>query len=244
MGQHGPQIVARATLNRAMPGSEKRVMMLAMTSPASVNGSARATQVKPLSVCVYCGSRTGADPIYAQSAETLGRAMSAEGVRLVYGGGGIGIMGIIATAVADAGGEVMGIIPRFLRDREVQFTRAHELVVTETMHERKQRMFEESDAFVVLPGGIGTLEETIEILTWCQLGSHAKPILLVNVKGYWDPLLALIEHVVREGFASNATQALWTVVNGPDQVLPTARRLIAAAPPVEPSLTAPTPRTL
>lgn len=178
-------------------------------------------------VCVYCGSRKGKDPAYEAAAKALGQALAARGVRLVYGGGGIGLMGVLARTVLDAGGEVTGIIPGFLRDREVEFDAVQDLVVVETMHERKQRMFDEADAFIVLPGGIGTLEETVEMLTWAQLDAHKKPIVLVDVAGYWRPLLALLEHLVERGFAAASVHQLWQVVSGPEEALARIDRLLA-----------------
>jgi uncharacterized protein (TIGR00730 family) len=152
------------------------------------------------SICVYCGSNDGRLPEYATAAERLGRDMAEAGVRLVYGGGSVGLMGILARSVLAHGGEVTGIIPQFLKDREVMLKEVSELIVTADMHERKRIMFERSDAFVALPGGIGTLEEVIEVMTWAQLDQHEKPVLIVNINGFWDPLLALFAHMTKEGF--------------------------------------------
>ncbi|MGB9116168.1 TIGR00730 family Rossman fold protein [Bradyrhizobium sp.] len=146
-------------------------------------------------VCVYCGSGPGTDPRFVESAIALGKAMAESGIRLVYGGGSIGLMGAVATSVLDHGGTVTGIIPGFLTVRENALRRVQELIVTPDMHERKRLMFEHSDAFVALPGGIGTLEELVEQLTWQQLGRHAKPVLLANIEGFWEPLLALLAHM-------------------------------------------------
>ena len=143
-------------------------------------------------VCVYCGSGPGTDPVYSSAAETLGRCLAEEGVGLVYGGGGVGLMGITAKAVLQHGGNVVGIIPDFLVRREMMLEDVQELIVTKDMHERKQTMFDRSDAFVALPGGIGTLEELVEMSTWRQLGRHEKPIILANIAGFWDPLLDLL----------------------------------------------------
>ncbi|NWG46621.1 MAG: TIGR00730 family Rossman fold protein [Alphaproteobacteria bacterium] len=178
-------------------------------------------------VCVYCGSNKGRKPAYEAAARTLGRSLAAEGIGLVYGGGGIGLMGVVARSVLEAGGHVTGIIPGFLREREAKFDAVTDLHVVETMHERKQLMFDRADAFVVLPGGIGTLEETIEMLTWAQLQAHAKPILLLNVDGYWTPLVALLDHVVAEGFARPSVHDLWHVITHAEDVVPTLRRLCA-----------------
>jgi uncharacterized protein (TIGR00730 family) len=146
-------------------------------------------------VCVYCGSGPGTDPRFVDAAIALGKALAESGIRLVYGGGSIGLMGAVATSVLDHGGTVTGIIPDFLTIRENALKRVQEMIVTPDMHERKRLMFERSDAFVALPGGIGTLEELVEQLTWQQLGRHAKPILIANIAGFWEPLLALLTHM-------------------------------------------------
>jgi uncharacterized protein (TIGR00730 family) len=146
-------------------------------------------------VCVYCGSGPGTNPRFVEAAIALGKALAENGIRLVYGGGSIGLMGAVATSVLDHGGNVTGIIPDFLTARENALTRVQEMIVTPDMHERKRLMFERSDAFIALPGGIGTLEELVEQLTWQQLGRHSKPILLANIDNFWEPLLALIAHM-------------------------------------------------
>jgi uncharacterized protein (TIGR00730 family) len=146
-------------------------------------------------VCVYCGSGPGTNPLFVEAAIALGKALAENSIRLVYGGGSIGLMGAVATSVLDHGGTVTGIIPDFLTARENALTRIQEMIVTPDMHERKRLMFERSDAFVALPGGIGTLEELVEQLTWQQLGRHSKPILLANIEGFWEPLLALLTHM-------------------------------------------------
>src|SRR5229473_6703895 len=146
-------------------------------------------------VCVYCGSGPGTNPRFVEAAHALGKAFAENGIGLVYGGGSIGLMGAVATSVLDHGGTVTGIIPGFLTARENALTRVQEMIVTPDMHERKRLMFERSDAFVALPGGIGTLEELVEQLTWQQLGRHSKPILIANIDGFWDPLLALLTHM-------------------------------------------------
>jgi uncharacterized protein (TIGR00730 family) len=146
-------------------------------------------------ICVYCGSGPGSNPRFIEAAIALGKVLAENRIRLVYGGGSIGLMGALATSVLDHGGTVTGIIPDFLTSRENALTRVQELIVTPDMHERKRLMFERSDAFVALPGGVGTLEELVEQLTWKQLGRHTKPILLANVDGFWEPLLALLAHM-------------------------------------------------
>lgn len=186
------------------------------------------------SVCVFCGSRVGRDPKYRATARTLGHLLAKNGLRLVYGGGSIGLMTVVADAVLAEGGEVLGVIPDFLDRIEVGHRSLTDLKVVGSMHERKAAMFEQSDAFVVLPGGLGTLDETLEIITWRQLGLHDKPILLVNQDGYWDPLLALLDHTVTEGFASESTRRLFSVVDDVGDVLPAlaaeGKATAAAAP--------------
>jgi uncharacterized protein (TIGR00730 family) len=156
------------------------------------------------SICIYCGANAGAAPEYAEAARSLGRAMAEAGIRLVYGGGSIGLMGLVARSVLAHDGEVTGIIPQFLKDREVMLKEVSELVVTADMHERKRIMFERSDAFVALPGGIGTLEEVVEIMTWAQLDRHRKPILIANINGFWDPLISQFERMTADGFLHKA----------------------------------------
>ncbi|MGE3720178.1 MAG: TIGR00730 family Rossman fold protein [Bauldia sp.] len=177
-------------------------------------------------LCVYCGAATGTDPDHAAAAERLGRLMAEAGIGLVYGGGSVGLMGILARAALENGGHVTGIIPQFLKDREIMLGEASELVITADMHERKRLMFDRSDAFLALPGGIGTLEETIEMMTWAQLGQHRKPIVLANFKGFWAPLIALLEHMTIGGFVhSSPAGRLYTVVDRIEDVLPTQRSL-------------------
>lgn len=164
------------------------------------------------SVCVYCGSASRVSESYRQAARELGAALARHRIELVYGGGRIGLMGICADAAMTAGGRVTGIIPRHLHDVEVGHHGVTRLLVTENMHERKRLMFEMSDAFLVLPGGLGTLDETFEIITWRQLGLHDKPIIVVDVDRYWQPLEALVRHVVDEGFARPTVLSLFKVV--------------------------------
>lgn len=155
----------------------------------------------PSSLCVFCGARFGTDPATRDTAVGLGRLLAAQGITLVYGGGGVGLMGLVANAALDAGGRAVGIIPNFLLQREAGHPALTETVVVETMHERKLQMFERSDGFVVLPGGIGTLEEFFEVLSWRTLGLHSKPIVIIDQGGYWAPLAALLRSVVEGGFA-------------------------------------------
>jgi uncharacterized protein (TIGR00730 family) len=170
-------------------------------------------------VCVFTGSRPGNRPQYAAAARALGGAIAAEGGGLVYGGASVGVMREVADAVLAAGGEVIGVIPRALVDREVAHHGLTELRVVDTMHVRKATMAELSDAFVALPGGFGTLDELFEILTWAQLGMHQKPIGLVNVSGFWDPLLAMVDHMIAEGFIPEDQRGLILVETDPKALL-------------------------
>ena len=165
----------------------------------------------PTSICVYCGARPGKDPAYMQAAQEMGTALGTRGWRLVYGAGDIGIMGELANAAKAAGAETFGVIPEHLVNLEVGKKDITHYIVTQTMHERKKVMFMNADAIVILPGGAGSLDEFFEVLTWAQIGLHTKPIMLVNVSGYWDPLIALIDHVIAQGFASADLRDLFEV---------------------------------
>ncbi len=180
------------------------------------------------SVAVFCGSRFGHDPAHAQACTTLGAGLAAAGLRLVYGGGGVGLMGIVADAVLAGGGEVLGIIPEFLQRREVAHAGVGTMVVTSTMHDRKRRMFDAADAFVTMPGGLGTFDETIEITTWRQLALHDKPILVCDVAGWARPYLATIQAAVDQGFAAAECLRLYEVLPDVDAVL--ARLAALTAP--------------
>lgn len=173
---------------------------------------ARRPKARIRSVCVYCGSAVGTDQRYRAAADELGRSLAKAGIGLVFGGGHIGLMGVMADAALAAGGQVVGIIPAALRDRELGHQGVSELLVVDTMHDRKRIMAERSDAFAVLPGGIGTLDEFFEILTWRQLKMHDKPIFVVDVAGYWQPLRALLDHIVAHNFAAELTPRLMEVV--------------------------------
>lgn len=173
------------------------------------------------SVCVYCGSGVGTDPAYALAAAELGRRLAESGLRLVYGGGSVGLMGTIAHNVLAHGGAVTGIIPQFLRERERMLAEVTELVVTRDMHERKRLMFEQSDAFVALPGGIGTLEEVVEMMTWSQLGRHSKPILLFDINGFWAPLIDLIDHMTAQAFIRPGMEVDYLTADRVEDVIPT-----------------------
>jgi uncharacterized protein (TIGR00730 family) len=163
-------------------------------------------------VCVYCGSSDAVDDRYRDAASELGRSLAAAGIEVVFGGGRIGLMGLVADAALAAGGHVIGVIPAALRDRELAHQGVSELVIVGNMHERKRMMTEKADAFAVLPGGIGTLDETFESLTWRQLGLHDKPIFLVDVAGYWQPLAELLDHIVGRGFAAPLVPRLIEIV--------------------------------
>ncbi len=174
-------------------------------------------------VCVYCGSGNGNDAQFGDAAEELGRALAAAGVGLVYGGGGEGLMGRLARSTLAAGGYVTGIIPNFLVRKEHALTAAQEMIVVDTMHERKQAMFDRADAFVALPGGVGTLEELVEQLTWAQLNRHMKPVLLADIGGFWRPLLALFAHMRLTGFIREGFDLRYLVAERIEDVLPMLR---------------------
>ncbi len=180
-------------------------------------------------LCVYCGSGPGLNTDYMAAAKTLGRAMAEAGIGLVYGGGGAGLMGEVARGVLASGGHVTGIIPEFLVNRERMLEGVNELIVTTTMHERKTAMFEQSSGFVALPGGLGTLEELAEILTWAQLGQHAKPVIVCNIDGYWDPLLVLLDHMRAEAFIRQGMEVKIDVADTADDVVELYRSRRAVA---------------
>jgi uncharacterized protein (TIGR00730 family) len=171
------------------------------------------------SICVFCGSNRGSDPAYLEAADAVGRGLAQRGVRLVYGGGRVGMMGAIADAARDAGGEVVGVMPRQMIDREIGHTGIDDLRVVDSMHERKALMVELADAFIALPGGIGTLEELFEVYTWAQLGIHAKPLGLLDVAGYFRPLVAFLDHSVQERFLRPQTRTLLAVSDDLDDLL-------------------------
>ena len=175
----------------------------------------------PKSVCVYCGSSSRVAGIYKDAAHALGEGLARRDIQLVYGGGRVGLMGIMADAALAAGGSVVGIIPEHIQSAEVEHTGLTELLVVDSMHTRKRLMVERSDAFVVLPGGFGTMDEAFEILTWKQLRLHDKPIVVVDVDGYWRPLLGLVDHMVAQGFAQASHRALFSVVDEVDDVFDT-----------------------
>jgi uncharacterized protein (TIGR00730 family) len=177
------------------------------------------TMSKIRNICVYCGSGPGADPAFVAAARAFGAILADNRIGLVYGGGSVGLMGEIAGAMTERGGRVIGIIPTFLQNREHANTRG-DLIVVRDMHERKQRMFDEADAFVALPGGVGTLEEVVEQMTWAQLGRHKKPILLANVKRFWDPLCALLDHMEELQFIRAGLAVKYLVAERVEDILP------------------------
>lgn len=199
--------------------------------PKSVRS--RATRrAKPISrlrsVCVYCGSGPGKDPAYGEAADRLGQDLASRGISLVYGGGSLGLMGRVAQSVLTSGGSVTGIIPQFLSEKERMLRDVQELIVVDDMHQRKRLMFDRSDAFVALPGGIGTLEELVEQLTWAQLGQHKKPIILANIKGFWQPFLTLLGHMRDEAFIRSGLEVTFITVDDAADIVPAAE---AAADP-------------
>jgi uncharacterized protein (TIGR00730 family) len=181
-------------------------------------------------VCVYCGSGAGTNPHFIESAKAFGKVLAENGIRLVYGGGSLGIMGAVASSVLDHGGKVTGIIPDFLKLKENALKRVQEMIVTPDMHERKRQMFERSDAFVALPGGIGTLEELVEQLTWQQLGRHSKPVLLANIDGFWEPLFALIAHMRATQFIRPNLSIDILKAERVEDILPRLQAAAASAP--------------
>ena len=199
---------------------------------------ARMNKIK--TVCVYCGSGPGTNPRFVDAAIALGKVLAENGIRLVYGGGSIGLMGAVATSVLDHGGMVTGIIPDFLTSRENALKRVQEMIVTPDMHERKRLMFERSDAFVALPGGIGTLEELVEQLTWQQLGRHSKPVLLANIDNFWEPLLALLAHMRATEFIRPSLSIDILKAERVEDILPrlraAARRAVAGSEELAPEI--------
>ncbi|WP_321391624.1 TIGR00730 family Rossman fold protein [Emcibacter sp.] len=177
------------------------------------------------SICVYCGSKTGNNGKFSTLARNLGHLMAEQNIRLVYGGGSIGLMGIIARAVMEKGGSVTGVIPGHLEDLEVGEKNLTDKFVVNNMHERKRMMFDHSDAFVILPGSIGTLDETIEMVTWKQLQLHDKPIILLNADNYWDPFIKMLKNIISEGFMTEHTMSLFEVISDLDELLPLLEKL-------------------
>ena len=182
------------------------------------------------SICVYCASGPGKNPAFMDAAKTFGRILAENGIRLVYGGGSVGLMGALAESVIDHGGAVTGVIPDFLVNREHMLLSVQERLITRDMHERKWVMFERADAFVALPGGVGTLEELVEQLTWAQLGRHKKPILIANIEGFWDPLCTLLDHMRGQAFIRAGLMVEPLIADRVEDILP---KLRVAVQPVE-----------
>jgi uncharacterized protein (TIGR00730 family) len=193
-------------------------------------------------LCVYCGSSPGTDPAFLTAAQAFGKILAENDVRLVYGGGSVGLMGTLAHAVLDHGGQVTGVIPEFLTKRERPRRLPQELIVTADMHERKRTMFDRADGFVALPGGLGTLEEVVEQLTWAQLGQHKKPILIANIAGYWDPLLSLIDHMRAVEFVASALSVDFLVADRVEDILPKIRDAVRKVAEAEKAMAVPAER--
>jgi uncharacterized protein (TIGR00730 family) len=203
----------RNTGRRAAPASSQHSSPNDRAASNSAEGS--------LSICVFCGSSPGKDPAYAQAARDLGRLIGEKGHRLVFGGGFIGLMGEVARAASDAGAPIVGILPEILRHVEPPRDAIEELILTDDLQQRKTRMMDIADAFVILPGGMGTMDEYFEVATTAQLSVHHKPIVLIDVNGYFEPLEGLIRHIVSHGFASDRTLSLHTLVDSPEAALDT-----------------------
>jgi len=187
------------------------------------------------SICVYAGSSDAVDQTLLEAAHGFGEVLAGEDIRLVYGGGGIGLMGACARAAHAAGGRVLGVMPEFLRQREILFDEV-ETIVVRSMHERKMLMFEESDAFVALPGGIGTLEEVIELLSWRRLDLHAKPTVFYNPRGFWNPLFDFLDKTIAQNMTPKAFSETWRAVDSVEAIMPTLRQMAAIAPEAFPLL--------
>lgn len=211
----GPDGLRRKIVDNKDTGMRENIPIATRTTGERASEGERIARI-----CVYCGSSPGRDPAFARSAAELGRNMAAAGISLVYGGGDVGLMGIVARSVLEGGGHVTGIIPDFLRNRENMIEEAQELIVVSDMHTRKQMMFERADAFVALPGGIGTLEELVEQMTWSQLGQHRKPILLLDIQGFWRPLITLLDHMRGQGFIRPGLDLTYLVTDQADAVIP------------------------
>ena len=195
---------------------------------------APAAKANPKSVCVYCASSNAADPAYLRAAEDFGALLAQNGVRLVYGGGGVGLMGATARGCHQAGGKVLGIMPAFLTNREMLYDEV-ETIVVQSMHERKQIMFDEADAFAILPGGIGTLEEIVELMSWRRLELHRKPMVFHSPGGFWDPLFTLIDHTVDQNLTPGWFRSTWRAVETVDEILPAMRDMSPSGPQRDPT---------
>src|SRR5580698_5359740 len=194
-------------------------------------------------ICVYCGSSPGTDPTFVEAARDFGKILAHSGIRLVWGGGSVGLMGAIASSVIEHGGHATGIIPEFLTAKERPRKLAQEQIVTRDMHERKRTMFDRADAFVALPGGIGTLEELVEQMTWAQLGRHKKPILIANINGFWDPLCLLLTHMRKLGLVPSSAHGVELLVaNRVEDILPKLQEAARTVSPAEKELVVPAER--
>src|SRR5271166_1770667 len=193
-------------------------------------------------ICVYCGSSPGTDPTFVEAARDFGKILAHGGIRLVWGGGSVGLMGAIASSVIEHGGAATGIIPEFLTAKERPRRLAQELIITRDMHERKSTMFDRADAFVAMPGGIGTLEELVEQLTWAQLGRHRKPILIANINGYWDPLLTLFAHMRERDFVPDSLSINFLVTERVEDILPVLRHAARGRAEAEKAMAIPAER--
>jgi uncharacterized protein (TIGR00730 family) len=191
------------------------------------------TQTVIRSVCVYCGSSSRVADRYKENAAALGKMLAEKGIDVVYGGGRVGLMGIVADAAMNAGGKVIGIIPQYIQAKEVEHHGLTELHVVDSMHTRKRMMAEKSDAFVVLPGGFGTLDEAFEIITWKQLQMHEKPVIIFNDGGFWQPLIALMDNLIAEGFANNRHRSMYQVAQTLPEIFEILKQPVAPAPPIE-----------
>ena len=236
MGESGqyrerPESGASRSAGGCGGGAVIAMLLVEMNKNHEVNaGRVEPQSTEVRSLCVYCGSWSGDHPSLEGFARDFGSACAARGIELIYGGGGIGLMGAVAEAALAAGGRVVGIMPRSLLEAEPPFPDVTELVIVDSMHERKRQMFDRADGFVVLPGGLGTLDETIEMITWRQLGFHDKPIVLANYRGYWNPLLTLFDHIVATGFAQPDAHDLYAVANSVEGIF--ERLTTGAAPPI------------
>jgi uncharacterized protein (TIGR00730 family) len=219
MPKSAPKSAKSSTATASVPPASKPSVAKSSGKHSSGKLSAN-TGIR--NICVYCGSGPGINPAYVATARALGKSLAEADIGLVYGGGSLGLMGEVAKSTLAHGGRVIGIIPSFLSKKEQMLKDADELIVTENMHERKMLMFERSDAFVALPGGIGTLEELVEQLTWSQLGRHAKPIIVANIDGFWAPFLALLKHMKSEAFIRPGLELGFVVVERADQIVPAA----------------------
>jgi uncharacterized protein (TIGR00730 family) len=222
----GAPIRGDSALTRNRPARDKPGMNeIATQDPSTPRSADRLIR----NICVYCGSSVGSDSRYVEAARALGRELATAKIGLIYGGGGTGLMGVLARSVLDNGGFVTGIIPEFLTEREAAFDAAQNLIVVPDMHTRKRLMFEKADAFVALPGGIGTLEELVEQLTWVQLGRHTKPVVIADIGGFWRPLLALLAHMRERRFIEAALEVRYLVAEKIEDVLPMIETAAGAA---------------